>query len=793
MQSYTIGSSQSVAVSARLRRSPCFASPIVRRRPPVRAFLLASLRSRRGVEWRTASPPLYESRLFSLSGEVSKAPLWWEKDADLWCDVSAAPALEEALRCPEYEICVVDWFATWCHGCRKTSPHLKELAADPTLNTRVKFVRACVDGMADFARRQGVKALPYLSIYDNTGRKLLAFGAAASKHRTFRANIEKVLEDPSKDFRLDPNGYVVALNKVEATRSQFEMKMAVEELKNFKTKLEQKMASESVRPPPPPINMEPPAMPIQRTKALIRARQEFLDEHGRFYGYRGLLHSMYDYELGRRLGHNQHYLDYTGSSVYTETQLTAIMKDFRENMFGNPHSENPSSSLSRDRIEEVRRMVLDFFDADPREYQVGVHALWSLQIIVCVLQVIFTKSATTALKIIGETYPWSEKSLFRYLRENHNSVLGIREYVLKSGGRFEDITEEGVNAWMAETPNEAPSKARGSPNYHLFAYPAEENFAGVKYPLSWIKQIQKKSTAQDVWKVMLDAAAFVSTQPLSLREFPADYVAISFYKMFGYPTGLGALIVRIDDIDILKKVFWAGGSVALATPHDNFHILKCRPTERLEDGTVAFLDIISLKHGFEALSRCGGMLSIQRHVHTLSEWLHRRLSSMRHSNGQPIVKIFGKHGQPDSIDVQGGILNFELLGSKGKVQSYKTFEKDAAKAGFHVRTGIECNPGAAYNYIGIQESEVESLAGLTEGCEDELEYIQVSRSNEIAMFASVDSSEHNHLKTGSQENGFRMVNIPLGSVRLSLGYLSTFDDCYAFANFLEARCKDRDD
>ena len=26
--------------------------------------------------------------------------------------------------------------------------------------------------------------------------------------------------------------------------------------------------------------------------------------------------------------------------------------------------------------------------------------------------------------------------------------------------------------------------------YSLFAFPAEDNFAGVKYPLSWIKQIQ---------------------------------------------------------------------------------------------------------------------------------------------------------------------------------------------------------------------------------------------------------------------------------------------------------------
>lgn len=30
----------------------------------------------------------------------------------------------------------------------------------------------------------------------------------------------------------------------------------------------------------------------------------------------------------------------------------------------------------------------------------------------------------------------------------------------------------------------------------------------------------------------------------------------------------------------------------------------------------------------------------------------------------------------------------------------QTFEREAAEAGFHVRTGTECNPGACYAYLG---------------------------------------------------------------------------------------------
>ena len=394
--------------------------------------------------------------------------------------------------------------------------------------------------------------------------------------------------------------------------------------------------------------------------------------------------------------------------------------------------------------------------------------------------------------MVGETYPWSTDSMFRYLRENHNSVLGIRGYVLKSGAQFEDLTEDQVDQWITEPLPQVPaSQQSDQPTYHLFAFPAEDNFAGVKYPLSWIEAVQQKSTEHEIWKVMLDAAAFVGTQPLSLRQFPADYACISFYKMFGYPTGLGALLVKIDSIDILNKVFWAGGSVALATSHDNFHVLKCRPTERLEDGTVAFLDIISLKHGFDALQRYGGIESIREHTQCLAEWLYRRLVSLKHSNGKPLVKIFGKHGLGDSRAVQGPILNFELLGANGPGLSYKAFEREAAEAGFHIRTGNECNPGAAYNYLGIHESEVESLAGMTEGCADELEYIEVSRpTTSHDPSTPLNLSDLVQLPQETTE-GSHLVQIPLGSVRVSLGYLSTFEDCYKFAQFLEKHCKDQ--
>ena len=44
--------------------------------------------------------------------------------------------------------------------------------------------------------------------------------------------------------------------------------------------------------------------------------------------------------------------------------------------------------------------------------------------------------------------------------------------------------------------------------------------------------------------MLLDAAAFVPTNRLDLGRWHPDFVALSFYKMFGYPTGVGCLLAR---------------------------------------------------------------------------------------------------------------------------------------------------------------------------------------------------------------------------------------------------------
>eukprot|EP00951_Prasinocladus_malaysianus_P046885 scaffold648032_cov31-Prasinocladus_malaysianus.AAC.1 len=54
------------------------------------------------------------------------------------------------------------------------------------------------------------------------------------------------------------------------------------------------------------------------------------------------------------------------------------------------------------------------------------------------------------------------------------------------------------------------------------------------------------------WFTLVDAAKACGTHPPDLSQHPADFVVLSFYKIFGYPTGAAGLLVAILRCYILK-------------------------------------------------------------------------------------------------------------------------------------------------------------------------------------------------------------------------------------------------
>ena len=63
------------------------------------------------------------------------------------------------------------------------------------------------------------------------------------------------------------------------------------------------------------------------------------------------------------------------------------------------------------------------------------------------------------------------------------------------------------------------------------------------------------------YHTVLDAAGLAPTSMINLGEYPLDAMVVSFYKMFGYPTGVGALIVKKSFLSQLRRPWFAGGTV----------------------------------------------------------------------------------------------------------------------------------------------------------------------------------------------------------------------------------------
>lgn len=430
----------------------------------------------------------------------------------------------------------------------------------------------------------------------------------------------------------------------------------------------------------------------------------------------------------KRLDEQGHiYLDYTGGGLHGESQLNKHFAMLRSNVLGNPHSANPTSLAMTKLVEETRHAVLDYFNA--RDDYIAV----------------FTANASGALKHVGESYPFQPGGQYLLTFDNHNSVNGIREFVRSRGAAFMYIPltapelrlDRGQLETLLDTIN---------PTYpHLFAFPAQSNFSGVKHPLAYVELAHSKG-----WDVLLDVAAFVPTNRLDLKAVQPDFVTMSFYKMFGYPTGVGALLIHKRAFGKLHRPWFAGGTVNFASVQGRGHYLAANEAA-FEDGTVDYLNIPAVKIGLEHIQSIGIDIIGER-VRCLTGWLLQQLYALHHSNGRPLARIYG----PVTTEMRGGTITFNLYGPDEKLLDYRRIEEMANQAKISLRTGCFCNPGAG-----------EIAEGLT--AEDMLYGLQNGADINLPRFVQI-----------IQHRG----NKSAGAIRVSVGLATNFADVYRLVQFI---------
>jgi hypothetical protein len=128
------------------------------------------------------------------------------------------------------------------------------------------------------------------------------------------------------------------------------------------------------------------------------------------------------------------YLDYMGGALYPESIVGRHSTLLRKSFFGNTHSSSTryfafrsemivpanyksSSANSASYVAQARAAVLRSFNAGS-DYTV-----------------VFTSNASTAIKLVGEAFPFSDRSVYALAEDSHNSVHGVRRFASQAGAR----------------------------------------------------------------------------------------------------------------------------------------------------------------------------------------------------------------------------------------------------------------------------------------------------------------------------------------------------------------------
>ncbi len=458
--------------------------------------------------------------------------------------------------------------------------------------------------------------------------------------------------------------------------------------------------------------------------ALTEAHEAFLAAHPEYENTRSL-DELRARDFSRLDEHHQVYLDYTGSGLYASSQVRRHSELLLSRVLGNPHSSSPTSLESTHLVERCRARVLAFFRADPREYAV-----------------VFTANASHSLKLVGESYPFAAGDQFLLTFDNHNSVNGIREYDRVHGARTTYVPMVPPELRVDEATLTGHLDAADRSRNNLFAYPAQSNFSGVQHPLGWVSRARARG-----WDVLLDAAAFVPSNRLDLGAVQPDFVALSFYKMFGHPTGVGALIARKEALDKLHRPWFAGGTINVASVQADRFVLAAGASA-FEDGTLDFSNIPGIELGLDLIDSVG-IETIHQRVVLLADWLIGEMLALRHGNGLPLVRLYG----PTTTERRGGTLAFNLQDRDGHILDHQMVEEAANGRGISLRTGCFCNPGAGELALGLTRDELERCFTSQPG-----------RMTYEDLRHCVDAQAS-------------------GAVRVSLGAVSNFADVFAFREF----------
>ena len=492
------------------------------------------------------------------------------------------------------------------------------------------------------------------------------------------------------------------------------------------------------------------------------------------------------------------YCDHAGAPPYSESLVRECMTELTSKLLGNPHSSHGAASTTAAAVAAARDATLQHLNAP-----VGAYVVVFTSGATAALRLIaesfpwspsseFRYTASNHTSVVGiraaAMHAGARVAVVDVRAAEEASEAAEAPESAEAADRDDD-DDKGRRRWRiverAEIlPERTPPRHHFAPSREsenedededededvaecLFAYPAECNLSGERFHPS----VAAAARAADEgtrppssvgtpypprprrrrrrWRVLCDAAKCAGTRPPDLsRDDAPDFAVVSYYKMFGYPTGLGALVARRDALASLRPRYFGGG-VAAGVDADEDFFRRRSGAEGLEDGTLDFAALTAVPVGFRwlaNLARAGdgdairstsreGAAAVDARARSIARRLARRLAALRHPDGARVVRLHGaawveRHGEetaraasPGGVEKKshGGTVAFSVLRPDGSPVGCVRVERAAAAEGVHVRAGCCCNPGACELAVGAPPGRPRRAHAAGKVCGDDVD------------------------------------------------------------------------
>eukprot|EP01031_Cornospumella_fuschlensis_P031177 gene31177-37681_t len=244
---------------------------------------------------------------------------------------------------------------------------------------------------------------------------------------------------------------------------------------------------------------------------------------------------------------------------------------------------------------------------------------------------------------------------------------------------------------------------------------------------------------------LMDAAKLAGTSKVEIKctcgknpdsDLPCmclpDFIVVSYYKIFGMPTGLGACLIKNSIHNLLRKKYFGGGTIQQGYAYKAWCVPKpSNIHSHYEDGTQNFQGIMMAKCGFQFIRTLG--------VYNESSYTNAYSSAK-----------------------QGGVVVFNVCYSDGSPVGHTQVLKLAEKKEIYFRTGCFCNLGACHEALGLSAADVAQQYAQGKVC--------AGQHDEV-----LDVIDQKHT----------------GACRVSLGYCNTFKDVDVLVAFIQGTYVDQ--